>query len=377
MKKYLFVFLILLSCKSKKEIVGERIQIFKENDKFVIESKEKIEVNGKLETYTSYYGDGSNLNVNIENFKVDFELQDKYFSNIVYVDKTLYYVDKNGKLNGKYKIADDIKFAKLSYDKDTFYLTTGKNLVVAFEKDGHVKWSKELNVIPISAPVIDGDSLYFITNNNKTFCLNAKNGQIKWIHYGNNSTSKILGVANPVVYNDYVISGYSTGDLILINRTTGQMILNIKLSYKGFFNSLFDLTDTDSTPIIKNDVLYASASSGNTIAFNLKNIKVLWEKEISTIANILVNNNTIYLLDTNNTIFALNNKNGKVIWFKKLEDKKKFKSLMFANSKIYAFNENGYQVINSMGEIEKKEKESLKLYGKTISVDEKLYGVGK
>ncbi|MDR2526644.1 MAG: hypothetical protein LBC92_02090, partial [Rickettsiales bacterium] len=129
--------------------------IFK-NETLIVDKYEKIEVDMTLKSYANYYGDYSTLNDMIDNYEAVVDIKDSYFSNLVFVDGKLYYVDDKGRLNGKIKVIDKnkLKFAKISYYDGIFYLITGSNIVVAFDKEGYIVWQKELNVIPYSSPVI-------------------------------------------------------------------------------------------------------------------------------------------------------------------------------------------------------------------------------
>jgi outer membrane protein assembly factor BamB len=379
-KKYLILlFLFLFSCKSKKDIAGDRIPIFAVDNTIIVDAKEEIKINDTLATYTDYYGDSSPLNKKIENFKIEnLKPQKSYFSNIAIVDKTLYYIDKNGKFNGQKKVFDRVFKIKLSYSDDIIYAISGTNTVVAVEKDGNLKWNKNINSIPISTPIADAENLYLITNDNKTYCLNNKDGTIKWVHYGSNKNTKILGVANPVIYENYVIVAYSSGDLFVLNKKTGEMVQNFNLVNRGYLGSAFDLTDLDSTPIIKGKTLIASANNGSTIAVDLQTMKILWKKSVSTLANIVVNGDFLYMINTDNILVAMSLKDGKIVWYLGLGSEFLYKSMMFANGEIYVFSEKNYKIITPKGEEKSTVKGKLKLYSNNpISVEGVLYGVGE
>ena len=64
---------------------------------------------------------------------------------------------------------------------------------------------EENDVVDYANPIIENQTLYVITNDNKLYAMNTEDGQIKWIHYGNEKDSTIFGSANPVIYNNYII----------------------------------------------------------------------------------------------------------------------------------------------------------------------------
>jgi outer membrane protein assembly factor BamB len=330
MKIIIILLIFLVSCETQQEILGDRIELFRREE--MLTTNIPITINTKLETYEDFYNNQDRI---IENLALDEKdlFTDKQFSNQLVINGINYHINKNGTLsvNGKdvKKIVENPKFVKMSYHKEVIYVISGYNNIIAVDIDGNKLWDKTIGAIPISNPVIDDTGIYFITNDNKTYCI-ALDGEVKWIHNNPNKNTKILGTASPVLYKDYVIVSYSTGNLHILDKKNSNNVFNISLVNRTPFS--FDLTDIDSTPIIINNVLIASASGGNTIALDLRTFKILWQKQISTVNKILVNNNFIYVLDMDSTFYILNLK-GDLLYKKEFDTK--YHSPLFANNLIY------------------------------------------
>lgn len=420
MKKIYFIVLILLfiiSCSKKKPILGERKNVFLNNNSSiqVLEDIKNIKISN-VSTYKNYYGDNSILNSYIENYKVnDFNFYEKnvaskkfgvknyFFSSPVIVDNIVYYLDTNGYLvsrnindigNKLWKIKiikndNNINYfgGKISFYNDVLFISDRINEIISVSKNGKILWRKQLNAIPISTPVIFDNILYVITNDNKLYALNIADGKIEWIHYGMVKDSAILGSANPVIYKDYVIASYSSGELFIIDRKSGEVIFSSNLTGKYLIFSNFELTDIDSTPAIKNDILIATANSGVTQAINLKNMKILWKQNLPSLTNIQINGDFAYLITTDNIVVCLNINNGKIAWFKELNKYKNinnkndlvyYKSLIFINSKLYLFNNlNEYKIINPYnGDFLDSKTLPFNFYNIPFSLNNNLFGIG-
>lgn len=413
----LFVLMFIISCSNKNKIVGKREDVFLSNIVKIelIDKKANIFLS-KEETFKNYYGDSSILNSKIKNYKVNnfdfaekkisrkrFGVKNYYFSSPVVVDDVLYLLDTRGNLLAKsldnldknlwkVKVIERDNFinyygGKISYADKVLYITTRLNEVIAVNIDGNIKWRKQINAIPISNPIIENQTLYVITNDNKLYAMNTEDGQIKWIHYGNEKDSTIFGSANPVIYNNYIIASYSSGELFVINKNTGEAVFDTNLTGKYLIFSNFELTDIDSTPQIENDILIATANNGITIGLDLKNLKVLWKQNLPSLTNIILDNGFAYLITTDNILVNLNLKNGTINYYTQLprfinEKKQKgiiyYKSIILANGKLLAFNNlNEYKIINPLnGKVEKIEKIKFNFYSKPFSLNNKLFGVG-
>lgn len=415
MKKVIYLFLgaiLLISCSQKKDIKGERQNVFFDLSKIQVSAKKQNITISKPETFVNYYGDGSVLNKNIENYKVsnfDFDnfsisrkrlyVKNYYFSNPIIVNNITYMIDTKGNLIARSnnnilwetKIIEKDNFinyygGKISFYKDTIFITSRLNEVIAINKDGNIKWRKRINAIPISAPVIDNDTLFVTTNDNKLYALNAQDGRIKWIHFGTSKDTAIFDSANPVIYKNYVIVSYSSGELFILDKNTSEQIFSTKLIEKYIMFSNFELTDIDSTPQIKDNILIATANNGITVAIDLNNMRILWKQNLSSITNILINNNFVYILTTDNLLVNMNLKDGGINYFKQLprfanEKKRKgviyYKNIVLVNDKILAFNNlKEYQIINPLtGEIEKTKKIAFDFCSKPFSLNSKINGI--
>ena len=419
MKKFLSIFLLILlliSCDKKKPILGERKAIFLNNNSILVDGGLNDIKISDAKTFINYYGNDSLLNQEIVNYKVDslefneysisrkkFGVKTYFFSSPVIVGNIIYYLDTNGnliaknlnnmeKILWKTRIIERYNFinyygGKLSFYYDTIYITTRLNEVIAVDKDGTMKWRKKLNTIPISTPVIEGDSLYVITNDNKLYVLDTEDGRIKWISYGNVKDSAILGSANPVIYGDYVIASYSSGELFILNKNTGETVFNLNLTGKYMIFSNFELTDIDSTPAVKDGILIATANNGITVAIDLETMKVMWKHNLASLTNVIIDEDLVFLITTDNTMVCLNLVDGKINWFKELDryrdmiNKKDmifYRSIALINGKLYAFNNiNQYKIINPLnGELEDTVDTLFMLYSIPYSLDGKLYGIG-
>lgn len=411
----LFLCIFIVSCDKKKPMLGERKSIFLNDTTIDITGDNTSIKIQESSSYKNYYGDNSILNETIQNYKIDdlnfikhrisrkkFGVKNYFFSSPVIVDNIIYLFDTHGNLIAKNihdlknnlwktKIIEKTNFinyygGKISFYNDTLYITTRLNELIKISKNGDILWRKKLNTVPISTPVIDNDTVYTITSDNKIYALDTNDGKIKWISFGNIKDSAILGSANPIIYKDYVIASYSSGELFILNKQTGENIFNTNVIGKYIIYSNFELTDIDTTPVIVDNILIATANNGITTAINLDTMKTIWKQNLPSLTNILVSGDTIFVISTDNILFSINAKNGKVNWltgfniFKNTETKKDlvyYKALAMINGKIYAFNNiNEYKIVDPIsGDLEKTIKTDFTFYNIPFSLENKLYGI--
>ncbi|MFC1659030.1 PQQ-binding-like beta-propeller repeat protein [Pseudomonadota bacterium] len=366
MKNFHFsiICLILLlgfsSCSGNKRLEGERILIFSTDDKIEVNSKLKNKkfILSEQQKDENWYGESSVLNQKIENYSFDEDIlkikkiktkpKFKGISSIV-VNNVLYEIRDNSKLSAiniennkskriwktkKIKVGDEkIRYGKLSYYKNKIFLTTGLDEIIAFNsKNGIELWRKSLKSVTVSSPIIDRNgNLYIITNDNKLYALNQNTGEIVWIHPDIEIKTAILGSANPVIYKQYVVTSYSSGNLYVLNRKTGREEFSLDLNLPKITN--FTLNDIDATPLISNGILYASGNGGLLAAINLENFEILWKKEFPTITDFWIAGDYIYIINNESKVAGISKREGEFLWVNSLpgyKNKKKTKKIVYS-----------------------------------------------
>lgn len=278
---------------------------------------------------------------------------------------------------------------KISIAQGVIYAIAGSNQVAAINSDnGNIIWLKNISSIPISKVVHDQDLVYFITQDNKTFALNKSNGEIKWIHYGIFQPTAIFGSANPVIYKNYLLSAYSSGEVYLLDKKNGQLLWYQDLNLDKIGNTNYNLSDIDASPIIKNGIAYLISNNGVMIALKIDNKTILWQKEIASVTDFTIAGDFIYLIEDENNLLAIHRINGKVKWVKQLPDFKNSKKpqtkiiyngVDLIGDKLFITDiwGNIYLISPLNGEIASKFKLGAKIYDKPVVESNKIYFYGK
>ncbi len=279
----------------------------------------------------------------------------------------------------------DFTDGKISYFDGKIFASTGYNLVLCVDaKTGEIIWKKTLSSIPISAPISDGKQVFVITNDNKTYALNAENGEINWAHSGILKATGILGAANPVSYKNYVISSYSSGEVYAINKKNGEVGWVYDLNISKADNSDFILNDVDATPVIKDGVAYAIGNGGLTMAIRIVDGVILWQKELASITDFWIAGDFIYLVTNDNQLICLYKKTGAVKWLvqlkKYLNDKKPvskivYNGIIMAGDNLIMTNSNRELLVISPldGKILQTKKLGQQIFHNSIVVNGKIY----
>jgi len=409
----LLISITLFSCNQKDKIAKEAISAFSTD--FYPKIDQKLEKTVIIlpdpVKNPNFNGNFTSNNQTIEHFALNQKITQNndisngyvtsnphdIISNPVVANNVIYTIDARGNLIARninnfkliyrkkiinWRNIKNLSQAKLFYDQNIIYVTSGFNEILAINaKNSDIIWSKKLNSIAISRAITDQNNLYIITNDNKTYALDKINANIKWVHSGIVKKTTIFGAADPVIYKNQIISSYSSGEIYILDQKDGQIIDFYELNSSRAINSNFILDDIDATPIISDDILYVIGNSGIMMAIDLKNQNKLWQKNISSISNFWIAGDFIYLIDNENRLICLSKNNGGIKFFTQLDkyhNKKQlihYFGLVLAGNNLILTNSNREMILISPldGKIIKKYKFNKKIQHRPIIADKKLY----
>ncbi|MCE2687540.1 MAG: PQQ-like beta-propeller repeat protein [Rickettsiales bacterium] len=326
------------------------------------------------------------------------------------IDKdTAFYLEPSGylvavgleskKINWRKKIFKRVdvsyRYPKIGENQEVIFSIIGDNQVVASrKKDGLELWRKKISAIPIATPIANQNILLILTND-KLYCLNSRTGEIIWIHSASISSLSLVGSSAPIIFQDFIIVGYSSGEIYKLDIANGEVKWSRNLNVKIANNSNFYLNDIDANIILKDNAIYVASNNGILNAFNLENGENLWSKSLfnnseselfyfGSASNFWLAGSYIYSINSENQLVVIEKKSGKIKQIfnlphfknpKKPQTKIIYSGLVMAGDKIIISNVNGDFIIYSPtdNKIEYSYISGFKNNHAPIIVDNKIY----
>ncbi|NBX52967.1 MAG: hypothetical protein EBT63_04895 [Proteobacteria bacterium] len=355
---------------------------------------------------TSWYIKNSDINIKRTWYKNIFYIEDFaksfVYSPIIINDK-IFVLDSSGELTAfllstKKTIwhkrifnklwLKNYKVAHLGACDNKLFAVVGVNQIKAINQDdGKILWEKDLSVIFNSTPICDGESVFITSSDNKTYALNALDGEIKWIHYGIPKSLAIFGNAQVVISEDLAIASYSSGEIYAINKKSGKELWSSELNSNQNYNSNFFLSDVDATPLVKDGVVYAIGNGGLMKAIMAKNGDEKWNLPITSVVDFWLAGDFLYVINNDNQLFAVYKKTGTIKWQvqlekfrnpKKISSKHNYIAVVMAGNKLLVARQDGEMLIISPfdGKVEKNYSLNKRILHAPIVIDNKIYFYG-
>lgn len=189
------------------------------------------------------------------------------------------------------------------------------DVVALSATDGKEVWRTQVSSEVLVPPQISQGVVVVRTADGKLFGLTSKNGKQLWVY--ERSTVPLLtlrGTSTPLVVNDLIIAGFDNGRLAALELHTGKVLWEAPIAVPSGRTELERMVDIDADPLLANKVIYVSSYQGRTVAIDLLQGKLLWERDIFSYVGLGIDDHALYVTDTKSHIWALDRNTGASLW---------------------------------------------------------------
>lgn len=199
------------------------------------------------------------------------------------------------------------------------YVASGFGTVAALDAaSGNKIWEKKTGEPARGAPTVAEGKVFFVTQANVIYALNASDGAEAWNFKGVPEAAGLLSSANPAVSGGRVVVPFSSGELVALDIKTGQPAWSDALARASRSYAVTGLSDIAASPVIEDGVVYATGVGSRTAAIQLKTGARLWEQSIGSAHTPVVSGNAVFVVDLDDNLIAIDRKSGEVLWTSRL-----------------------------------------------------------
>ncbi len=222
---------------------------------------------------------------------------------------------KNGKIVWEQKIDVPISGGPGIGDGLVVVGSQKGEVVALSKKNGHKQWQAQVSSEVLAKPRISRGIVVVRTIDGKLFGLNSQNGARIWVYEPSRTPLLTLrGTSTPVIKHDQIIAGFDNGQIALLELQTGKVLWEAPVAVPRGSTELERMVDIDADPLLVDDTVYVTSYQGRTVAIDLLQAKLLWEKPLSSYAGLGVDLDNLYVSDTKSHIWALDRFTGEKWW---------------------------------------------------------------
>lgn len=191
--------------------------------------------------------------------------------------------------------------------------STKGELVVLDAETGEERWRVTLSSEILSAPAAQDDLLVAQTQDGKIYGLSVTTGEEIWRYTVEVPVLSLRGTAGPEVTPRMVITGFANGKLVALSAATGSLLWEAKLATGEGKSELDRMVDVNS-PILGDEVVYATSYQGRAGAFSRGTGRELWAQDSSSFHPPAFASGRLFVVDTVGQVLRLRSSGGRAEW---------------------------------------------------------------
>lgn len=228
----------------------------------------------------------------------------------------------------------------VAYSKGRIFVTSGYGFIVAANaKNGDEIWRYK-SVTPFrGAPTVLEDRVIAVTNDNLITAVTRDTGEFIWDYIAIAENAGMLGAASPASDGTAVVAALSSGELITLLSSTGQLVWQDSLSSNRRLTPLSTLTDIDGNPVIAGGRAYAVSHAGRMVSIDMRTGERSWEADVAGTKTPWIAGNYLFVTTIDAQISCISAVDGRVRWVNQLQrftDQKKRRGLITWNGPVLA-----------------------------------------
>ena len=241
---------------------------------------------------------------------------------------------------------------KLTNYKDKILVTDSLSKIHLIDTiDGSLLWSNEHRVSFISQIKIDNDKFYALDANNTFNCFSLKDGNKLWEFKTEEKLINSQKQTSIVIDKDKVIFNNSKGEIIALDKDSGNLIwITPSISFDESFQS-FLLKSSDL--VLDNENLYISNNRNNFYSLDVNTGLVNWRQNINSSLRSVIIDNVIFTISDNGYLFIIEKDTGNIVrstnvlsnFKQKKRAKIKLTGFLVSSDKIYLTSNNGHLIL--------------------------------
>ena len=206
--------------------------------------------------------------------------------------------------------------AALGGDRTALYVGTADGQLVSVDKEsGEANWSTHLSSEILARPVTALGVIVVQTTDGAISGIASSSGVILWTRRRTVPPLSLRGTGKPVIFNELVLTGMDTGQLLALSLFEGQIIWETPLSAVRGRNEIERIADADIQPLVDEGLVFGASYQGGLAALSLENGRVLWSTDLSTYHGVSMDRfGALYLSDASSHIWSIYKRNGTTLW---------------------------------------------------------------
>lgn len=259
--------------------------------------------------------------------------QDSLYSSPVVKGNAIYLINDDAKVvalnfSGSELWSTKIKGGRDSYEQGVASIAAGSDALVGITRSGvmfalsydkgALLWSSAVGKVAKGEITLADGKIIFTDINNDLLAFSAAGGE-KIFETSINTAAEITLAkgASPIVVDDKIVAGFSSGELGLFDLQSGKLLYLHKAKTQTLSADYLSRIDgVVGSPVYANGRIYYASYNGPFSMLEIEGNKLrsVWQMDIGSINTPLVAGNVVYVMTKEAHLMALDAASGRLIW---------------------------------------------------------------
>jgi len=199
-------------------------------------------------------------------------------------------------------------------DDDVYVASLEGDVIALSLTDREERWRQDLSGEVLSQPAISDTAAVYHTGDGRLVCLDRATGKKLWVFRETLPSLTLRGTSAPVISGDRVVAGFADGHLLALDLATGAVAWDTIVGESKGHSALSRMTDIDAGLLIVDDLVYATAYQGRTVAVSLSSGRIVWSRDLATYTGMSISADRLFMSGPDGEVWALDRNTGEILW---------------------------------------------------------------
>ena len=221
---------------------------------------------------------------------------------------------ENGSEQWRKQLDRDISVGVAGDANNLYFGTLQGDLIALNQRDGDELWRSKMTTEIIALPSAGGGHVVARSIDGRVTLFSSEDGTTKWTYNRNVPALTVRGNSQALILGDGVLLGLDSGKLLALSLEAGKPFWEVSLSESSGRSEIERLSDVDAAIQIDERYVYAAGFQGNLAQIDPARGRIVWARELSTIAGFRLHEDAIYVSDADSNVWALESNSGTSVW---------------------------------------------------------------
>lgn len=200
---------------------------------------------------------------------------------------------------------DDTLSGGVGVYEDTLFVGSSEGFVIKLDAtSGEKIWSSLVKGEILSSPQSNGKVVIAQTYDGKLQGLDFTTGKLLWTYDSNVPVLTVRGTSTPIIRNDRVYAGFANGRVVAVDTQSGGVVWEVRVAISQGRSEIERIVDVDGSMTIAGNELFAVSYQGRVVAIEMDSGRKLWQQNASSFSGVSQGFGNIYVADDDGVLNA-------------------------------------------------------------------------